>query len=98
MEPSRTSGFWARRPAFGGDVVEGRPLHRALEALEGDLLRLAGEPFLDLLVAELQQQVVQRDADGTGLPTRPAKARGVGQVLRLVVALQEWRYDGPYRT
>src|SRR5688500_9184732 len=57
-----------------GDVVESGSLHRVLETLEGDLLRLARQPLLDLLVAKLQQQVVQRNADRTRLPASAAEA------------------------
>src|SRR5829696_3647551 len=91
-------GLLGQTSGSGGDLVENRPLHRALETLEGDLLRLAGQPLLDLLVAELKQEVVQRDTNRTGLPTRPTKARGVGQVLRLFVTLEKGRNDGPYGT
>src|SRR5918998_1250667 len=40
---------------------------------------------------------MKRDADGTGLPTGPAEARSVGQVFRLILALKQGRYHGPYR-
>src|ERR671913_2536075 len=41
---------------------------------------------------------MKRDTNRTGLPTRPAEARSVGQIFRFVVALEQWRYDGPDRT
>src|SRR5919107_3968605 len=40
---------------------------------------------------------MKRDAHGAGLPTRPAERGGVGQVFRLVVALEQRCYDGADR-
>ncbi len=40
---------------------------------------------------------MQRDADRASLPAGAAEARGVGQVLRVLLSLEERGYDGAYR-
>src|SRR5829696_6618860 len=83
---------------LAGDLEEGRVPHRVLEPLEGERLPLAPHALLHLAVAELEQEVMQRDAHGARLPARTAQRRGVGQVLGLFGSLQQGRYNGPDRT
>src|SRR5215210_8696954 len=90
MEPSFTSGLRA-------SSVESRTLHRSLEALEHQALGASGHTLLDLPVPQLQEEVVERNADRTRLRARAAQRGGVGKVLRLLVSLEQRRDDGPYR-
>src|SRR3712207_1035088 len=90
-------GLLGHAAHLAGDPEEGRAPHRVLEPLEGERLPLAPHALLHLAVAELEQEVVQRDAHGTSLPARPAKRGSEGQVLGLFRPLQQGRYDGPDR-
>src|SRR5918998_742619 len=74
---------------FAGDLVQGRMLHRVLEDLEGRPLRLAREPLFDLAVAELEEEVVQRDAHGASLRARTAEGGGVRQGSGLFASLEQ---------
>ena len=78
-EPSRTAGFCATPAGLRAGLVEGGTFHGLLEALEHQALRPAREPLLDLAVPELEEEVVQRYADGTGLPARAAREEAWGR-------------------
>src|SRR5918998_1493148 len=82
---------------LAGDLQQGRVPHRVLEPLEGQRLPLAPDALLHLLVAELEEEVVQRDAHGTRLPARAAQGGGVREILGLLRPLEQGCYDGPDR-
>src|SRR5918997_5819788 len=90
-------GFLNQAARLAGDLIQGRVLHGVLKALEGQRLPFALHALLDLLVAELQQQFVQRDADRARLPAGAAQARGVGKVLRVLLPLEKRGYNRSYR-
>src|SRR5829696_7244318 len=82
---------------LAGDLEEGRAPHRVLEPLESERLPLAPHALLHLAMAELEQEVVQRDAHGARLPARAAQRRGEGQVLGLFGPFEQGGYDRPDR-
>src|SRR5918997_1347582 len=91
-------GFLGQPAGLARDLVQGRALHRVLEALEHELLCPVPHPFIHLAVAELEQELVQGYAHGARLPARAAKRGGEGQILGLLGSLQQGCDDGADRT
>src|SRR5207344_2542888 len=78
-----------------GEAGSGAPEPRPAGEAEA-----AGPPRVHagVALAQLQQQVVQRDADRADLPAGPAQRRGLGQLpRRRVLLVQERREDGTDR-
>src|SRR5690348_9739920 len=78
----------------GAQAVHGGVGHGLREAGEEERLIAAGQPLPRLAVAQLQQQIVQWDADGAGLPAGAAERGGVGQVFGDGVAFEQRRDHG----
>ena len=97
-QPRPTAGQAPAQPAElrggrepGPGAPEPRPAGEA-EAPDAARVRAGVAP------AQLEQQVVQRDADRADLPARPAQRRGLGQLpRRRVLLVEQRREDGADR-